>query len=762
MLIIVVILDQLSYDNFHPNSDRLYRITSNNLVEERGALNLFASSSIQVGEELKGRCPLVENYVTLNRNFTSEAKYKGASISISGYYASAEFFNIMGFPLKGGEVDEVLKEPFSLVLTENEAVRHFGDEDPIGKLLSIDKYGEFKVTGIIPENQFKSHLQFDALVSLSTIDALIQQEVLNKDSYKWESAYSNYSYILVQEGTEPEEIYSYLDQITEDKFSGNDKYKWEYRLQAMGDVVPGPIISNELGTYLPRVFVLFLAGLALVVMISASFNYTSLSIARSLLRAKEVGVRKTMGAKRKQIIWQFLVEAIVIAVISALIGFVILQFLLPGFSGMKLMAMLKIKPGQNITVYLWFLIFAVLTGLVSGMLPAVFISAFNPIKVLKGFNRIKLFGKLTLRKILLSTQFVFSMIFLITIILLFRQFNFMLNADMGINKEFVYNLQLQGQDSDVLKDQLASLPEVKGISLSSHVPGTGNSWGINIRRNMADEELEMNRFDCDYNYVDILGIELVSGENFTAEMNEGKNILISESALPVLQFKTAQEAVGQSVYIWDSTLVEISGVFKNYKYRALFLPSGPLVLRNSQKNCPLLTMSIESANVRESLSKIESIWKKVDPIHEMKAEFLDEEIRENYSYFEDILYTVGFTSVLAILIACLGLLGMATFSTQTKTKEIGVRKVLGAKSVSVISVIMKPYVSLLIISALIAAPLGYFINDLWLQNLANHVHISSFNLMAGVFIILFTAMLTISSQTYKAANLNPTDSLRYE
>ena len=200
------------------------------------------------------------------------------------------------------------------------------------------------------------------------------------------------------------------------------------------------MLSNELGTYLQRVFVLFLAGLALVVIISASFNYTSLSIARSLLRAKEVGVRKIMGAKKHQIIWQFLIEAIVIAVISALVAFALFQFMLPGFSGMKLMSMLKIKPEQNFTVYLWFFLFALFTGIISGLLPALFISAFNPIKVIKGVSNVKLFGKVTLRKILLSSQFVFSMIFLITIILLFRQFNFMVNANMGIDKEFVFNL----------------------------------------------------------------------------------------------------------------------------------------------------------------------------------------------------------------------------------------------------------------------------------------------------------------------------------
>ncbi len=226
---------------------------------------------------------------------------------------------------------------------------------------------------------------------------------------------------------------------------------------------------------------MFLGGLALVIIISAAFNYTSLSVARSMLRAKEVGVRKTFGANRSQVIIQFLPEAVVIAIISLLLAVALLQYLLPAFSGMQMMSLMEIRPEQNIIIYLWFLIFALATGILSGVLPAVFISAFKPVSVLKGITNVRFFSRITLRKILLVTQFVFSMVFIISILLIFRQMNFMINADLGFDAEVVYDINLQGKDFDKVKAEYSQLPEVVNIAASSHIPGEGNMWGVDIR-----------------------------------------------------------------------------------------------------------------------------------------------------------------------------------------------------------------------------------------------------------------------------------------
>ncbi|MFC2096161.1 FtsX-like permease family protein, partial [Bacteroidota bacterium] len=486
--------------------------------------------------------------------------------------------------------------------------------------------------------------------------------------------------------------------------------------------------------------------------------------ARALLRAKEVGVRKTLGAKRKQIIIQFLSEAILIAIFALVFAIILLQFILPGFSGMKLMSLLDLNPQQDITVYLWFFIFTLLTGFLSGILPAVYISSFNPIRVLKGVTNIKLLSKITLRKILLVTQFVFSMIFIISIILIYRQMNHMVNAKMGFDREFVYNVRLQNNDFEKVKNYYSQFPEVKNIAGVSHVAGVGYMRDGEIRLNSEDEKINVHYFAIDENYIDVMGIELIEGANLPENLtsDHGNFVLIDEKTVSALQFKNAREAIGKSIIVADSSLVEITGVFKTFQYAAMFLPERPLVLRSSPKNIRVAALRLNTGISPALITKIKDEWKKIDKYNEFNGEFLDAEIKEYYSYFEDIIYTVGFTSILAIVIACLGLLGMATYSTQTRIKEIGIRKVYGADVKSIIMLISKTYIKMFIVAAIIAGPLSYIINNMWLQYIANRAPFGFGTIFIGIFIITSFGMITIASQTLKAANTNPAQSLKYE
>jgi len=487
-------------------------------------------------------------------------------------------------------------------------------------------------------------------------------------------------------------------------------------------------------------------------------------MARALLRAKEVGVRKTLGANRKQIIFQFLSEAILVAIFALIFAFVLLQLILPGFSGMKLMSLLEISPKQGFTVYLWFFIFAVMTGFLSGILPAVYISAFNPIKVLKGVSNIKLLSKITLRKILLVTQFVFSMIFIISIILIYKQMNYMINAEMGFDRDFVYNIRLKDNDFDKVKNYYSQLPEVKNIAGVGHVAGVGHIWDTDIRLNSEDDKLNAHYFAVDQNYLDVMGIELIKGDNFPENLNPENEsfIIVDERTLITLNLGDPGNAIGKNIIVDDSTFVEIIGVIKNYNYAALFLPQRPLLLRYVPESFRIAALRIEGGSNPSIVAKIENEWKSIDKFNEFEGEFLDAEIKDYYSYFEDILYTVGFASILAIVIACLGLFGMATYSTQTKIKEIGVRKVFGAESKSIILLISKTYIKMFIIAAIIAGPLAYIINNAWLQYIVNHAPFGFGTIFIGIFIIISFGMITIAAQTLKAANTNPAQSLRYE
>ncbi len=644
------------------------------------------------------------------------------------------------------------------------ARKYFGDEDPVGKFLDIDSIGSFEVVGIIEETKNKSHVQFEVLASAKTLESLENAGKIKNLSGNWGNYYTNYAYVVLIENADLTNVQNALDAISIEKYEDNDEYNLSFYLQPLEKIVPGPLLSNELGLYLPKVFVIFLAGLALVIIISAAFNYTSLSLARSLLRAKEVGVRKTIGATRKQIIIQFLLEAVLITMVSLIFAYLLLQVLLPAFSGMQLMSLLEIRPEQNFVVILWFLIFALVTGIIAGLLPSLFVSSFNPINVLKGVTNLKIFSKITLRKILLVSQYVFSIVFIVSIILIFRQMDFMVNAKMGFDRDIVYNIQLRGHDFKKVSDQLSQIPEVSLQSNASHIPGIGNIWDTKIKHLADEENITADYFSVDPNYISTMGLELISGQDFPKDFlskNE-KFIIINELAVERFNFKTPEEAIGASMLLDDTIQVEIIGVVKDYKYAALFLNQKPLILRIKPSSYRIAVLRINSPNIHTTVSKIEKAWKQIDSVHEMEGDFLDSEIREYYKFFEDVLYTVGFTTLLAIVIASLGLFGMATYSTQTKLKEIGVRKVFGANSKSIAYFISKSYLILLLIAAFIAGPLGYYVNNLWLQNLAFHVSFGFWTILAGVLIVVLIALVTISSQTLKAANTNPANVLKYE
>ena len=762
MLIIVVIVDQFSYDKMHTKSTRIYRIQQ---VDSLFEMSLkMASNPYALGIELRDNYAIAEKVVILNNTFGGEGLYNDTRLSFNGLYTSSDFFDVFDFQLQDGSVEGILDEPYTLVLSWETADKFFGDEDPIGKFIEIDTLGAYEVKGVMARTSEKSHLQFEALVSMSTLEILDMNRDEPRFVNNWSSTSGSWIYILLHEDADLGNIQQILDQIGIEKYKDDDEHKLSFYLQPLDKIVPGPLMANEIGAFMPKVFILFLGGLALVIIISAAFNYTSLSVARSMLRAREVGVRKTFGATRSQVIVQFLLEAVVIAVISLILAFAFLQYLLPAFSGMQMMSLLEIRPEQNIKIYFWFLIFALVTGLISGVLPAVFISAFRPIFVLKGITNVRFFSRITLRKILLVTQFVFSMVFIISILLIFKQMNFMINADMGFDSEVVYDINLQGKDFNKVKDEYSQLPEVVNITASSHIPGEGNLQGVDIRLNMEDEKYNANYFSADENYIETMGLELIAGRNFPDNMSteNEKFVIASEMTVEHFQLGTAQEALGTTLILNDSTMVEIIGIIKNYQYVAVFLNLKPMLLRYVPDRHYHAFLRLDSPDMAATVSKLERTWKRIDPIHDFNGDFLDDRIRFYYTFFEDIMYTVGFASLLAIIIAGFGLLGMATYSTQTRLREIGVRKVFGAEVSHIVILVSKSYLWLMGIAAVIGGIIAYLVNNLWLQYLTKRVDFGIGTILAGVFIVVIVGLLTISGQTLKAAQTKPARTLKYD
>ena len=762
MLILVVIQDQYSYDKMHSKSHRIYRVQQ---VDSLDFTNLkIASNPYPLGIELRDRYAFADKVVILNDNFRGEGKYKDTRLAMNGLYTSSEFFDLFDFQLQEGAAKGILDEPYTMVLSRETADRFFGDEDPMGKFIEVDSLGAFEVTGVISKSKQKSHIQFEALISLQTLEILDQRRDEPRFVNNWETGWGSWIYLLLDEGADLNRIQEVLDGISIEQYRYNDETNYSFYLQPFAKIVPGPLLGNELGMYLPKVMILFLGGLALVIMISAAFNYTSLSVARSLLRAREVGVRKTFGANRSQVIIQFLLEAVVISVISLFLAIGLLQLLLPAFSGMQMMSLLEIRPEQNTTMYLWFLIFALVTGILSGALPAVVISAFKPVYVFKGLTNVRFFSRITLRKILLVSQFVFSMVFIISILLIFKQMNYMIHVDLGFDAEVLYDINLQGKDYQKVKTEYSQLPEVVNICASSHVPAEGNVWGVDIRLKAEDDKYEAHYFAADENYIETMGLDLIAGRNFPENLGSTheKFVIASEMIVDQFQLVSAEEAIGTLLILEDSTLVEIIGIIKDYQYAAVFLNLRPMLLRYVPASHRHAFLRLESPDMMATVSKMKQTWNNIDPDHELDGDFMDGRIKYYYSFFEDIMYTVGFATLLAIIIASFGLLGMATYSTRTRLKEIGIRKVFGAEANQIVLLVSRSYLLLMGLAAIIGGIIAYLANNLWLQHLAKSVDFGLGTILAGVFVVVFVGLLTISSQTFKAAQTHPASILRNE
>jgi putative ABC transport system permease protein len=339
----------------------------------------------------------------------------------------------------------------------------------------------------------------------------------------------------------------------------------------------------------------------------------------------------------------------------------------------------------------------------------------------------------------------------------------MLNSELGFDRDVIYNIQLNGQQFSKIKDQYSQLPEVASISAGSHIPGIGNYWSTGIKIKPEDESYDGAYFSVDPNYLSTMGIKIIAGEDFPKDPVANTNlIVINRKAVEYFKFKSLQDAVGQNILIYDSLPVRIIGVVDNYKYVALFLPLKPLILRMNPEQYRIAVLRINTLDRPATLTKFKEIWASIDPYHDLKGSFLEYEIKDFYGIFGDVLYTVGFATILAIVVACLGLFGMATYSIQTRLKEVGVRKVFGSQSQSVALLIGRKFIIMLAIAAAIAAPLAYIINSAWIKFLAFHVTFGAGTIFTGIIIVFVIGILTILSQTLKAANSNPVDILKYE
>ncbi|MDH4057447.1 MAG: ABC transporter permease [Cyclobacteriaceae bacterium] len=769
LLIILLVKEQYGFDNFHNDVDRIYRVNTRAQRVEGGSES-YASAPLPIAEVLKEEYTFSENVVRIHRGLSGDAMYGSVNVPIRGVFTDPSFLQVFNFQLDKGNPATALNEPNNLVLTAEAAEKIFGDKNPLGQTLTISGFGEFTVTGVLKKFPGKTHFEFEVLGSATALAPFEKQGALRSSVEEWNNYYSGYVYIKIKEGKSTLEVETALEEMAATyyknlKLETRDK-GYQFYLHPLTEITPGPELSNQMGNGMPTIVIIFLSALAGVIMIMACFNYTNLMIAKSLSRAREIGIRKVVGGARWQVFFQFVGEAVIFSSIALVFSYLLLQFMKPMFSELNVAREFSADLTEGYSLYIYFLLFAVGIGVLAGLLPAGYLSSFQPIKVLKDTSNVKVYSRLTFRKALIVIQFAISVMFIVVVLVVHDQVNYMVTKDYGINEKAIYNVRLQGMEFQKLASEVKSLPGVVNVGGVSHALGTWEDRSSDYKRNREDEPFTMRDFIVDPNYVSNLQIEFVAGNNFdpSTEGELERHVVLNEVALKLFGFDDPLSAVGQSIFADDSVMLTVIGVVKNFHFRPLNYQIGPIALRHQYSELGYLSARIVPGQEDAAVESIISIWKKLDPIHTFEGNFMSTEIDNAYedAGFMDIITIVGYISFLAISLACLGMLGMAMYSTKTRIKEIGVRKVMGATSEQITVLLSRSFFLLILIAVCIGLPIGYFLGEQFVSWYPYQIKITFKLLFTGVSIVTILGILTISSQTWKAAASNPVKSLRYE
>lgn len=779
LLIIMIIADQKSYDQFHANKDRIYRVHTMGKNSNAG-MHTMASSALPLADLLRNEFTGVEAAAGLTRNIGGDIFYNDKIASGGGYFADGNLFKVMDFKLEEGDAKTALQNPFSLVITKDLASQLFFNENPIGKFVKFtDKginpggpesgnketlYGQFMIAGILKPVPGKTTLPFKLLASLSTLPVLAKDSIINISQTDWNNVWNSYTYVLLQKGKTKADLQAMLDKISEKQYPKGNDNQFAFKAAALTSITSGENLGNTTSMTLPNVVVIILSILCLVVMLSACLNYTNLSIARLLTRAKEVGIRKVSGASRKQIFSQFITESVLVAIVSLFFSVLILLGLEQLFSNMNFNRYLNITFVHSPKLYLVFIGFSLLVGLIAGLLPSVYIASFNPINIFKNLNSIKLFRRLTVRKILLVVQFSFSLIFIISTVLIYYQTNHILHFNYGFDKNNVVNVTLyKTENYERYAHAIAANKDVAAVSACAFLPATGTNNGGMVFSNDRKDSLQANFIDIDAKCINVWDLKILAGKNLPEipATNGEQNILINEKMAADFHYPSPAAAVGQRLLV-DGNSVQVAGVVKNFQFLDVTRSMEPLMLRNRQKEFGFVTIKITGNKTAETFAFLQDTWKKVNPNSKFEYSFFDQQLLVAHSVMKDIAAILAMLAFLAVFISCLGLLGMATYTAETKQKEIGIRKVLGSGVLQIIVLLSKSFLVLLGVAVVIATPLAYFLNNMWLQFFASRISISPGILLMSILSLVIISFMIVFSQAWRASRVNPVKSLRME
>ena len=771
LLIALFVLNEAGYDQFNLKKDRIFRVILNGKIGGQEITGAYTPSIM--GPTLPNEFPEVEDYLRMNDIGPTVVEYGNQTFTDNKIIAAdSTFFNFFSIPVIKGDPSTVLNAAYKVVLSESTARKIFGDSDPLDKTIKIGSDStRFVVTGIMGDVPANSHFEASMLTSfltdprskeLSWMSNNYATYLLLKPNSSYKTVDAKFNDLIVK--YIGPELQKFLGMTVEEFIKKGNKYR--FFLQNLKDIhLDNSIQQNFKPAGDPKYLVIF-GTIAILIVVIAAINFMNLSTAQASRRAREVGIKKLSGSTRGMLISQFLSESFILSFISLVLALVIIKLSLPYFNNL-LGTSLELNLLSNWYSIPVLLLFTLVVGLLSGSYPAFFLSSFNPYEVLKGSvrNSVKN-GKL--RKVLVVFQFAVSILLIVGTIVMYRQIRFMLNKDVGFNKEQLVVIERAGavrQSLKAFKESVKQIPGVLNVASSTSVPCRNNNYNGYMMEGRKDESFLMWTNYVDVNYLDTYGMTLVSGrffnESFTTDMQA---CLLNESAVNNFSITDLEKTRIMQPQPDGPAYLPIIGVVQNFNYESLRNPIQPFIFKfQTEDNLwGYITVRLSAAGYSKTITEIEKVWKEYAANAPMQYYFMDEEFVQLYRQESQNAQMSVIFAVLAIFIAALGLFGLTSYTVEQRTKEIGVRKAMGSSITGIYVVISREIIILVSISALIAWPVIYYYAGKWLENFYYKINLGVFSFVAGLSIALGIAVLTISYRVIAAARVNPAQSLKYE
>jgi putative ABC transport system permease protein len=763
ILVMLYVKNDLSYDKYNKNAMNIYRIEFS--ITREGNTNHLAQSQALLGPTLKNEYPEIKK---ISRIYFSERSLVKAgdknNFEDRIVYADSAFFEIFSYQSVAGDITQFLKKPNSIILTESTAKKYFGNENPLGKILEINNQYSFEVTGVIEDIPENSHFKFDFIAPYSSLE---NQPVAGYFP-QWGATFGSYTYMLADKGFNPKAF----EKKTENFFSTHIKgYEggWRVLARPLLDIHLKSHSSDEIEENSSISRIIIISSIALFILLLACINFVNFSTARSSERAREIGIRKVIGASRFQLIQQFIGESVLFSLASLLISIFTVKLLMPSFSSLA-----GTKPGLDYnsdwTTMLLILGGVLVVGILAGLYPALVISSYKPVKVIKGdYSANSGKNKASyLRKGLVILQFSISIILIAGTIIVNLQLKYLRNYNMGFDKEYMIVLPAYtkvGNNYNTIKNEFRSIPGVLSATAGRSAPTSSNNIGTECRpngnsNNIGAFGIEVN--SVDYDYMKQFGVKLVAGRYFSEDFpgDFPNAMVINEKMVRSLGFKNAQDALGKSYSIQlNEYKPEIIGVVKDFNSSSLHNEITSQVFMTNPNWFKEFIVKVKSANMPSTINSLKEVWAKFFPQYPFEYSFLDESIDKMYKSEERYSKVISAFSIVALFIACLGLLGLTSFVTEQRKKEIGIRKVQGASIKSIVQLVSSEFMILVIVSNVIAWPVAYFFMNKWLISFAYRIDISLWTFIGSGVLAILIAMFTVSFQAVKAAVANPVNSL---